>query len=568
MLPRHAPPAPVVDGVLMCPPEAFEVLDEKNDFMRGQQGRVDRARAAAQWRALADTYRDEGLRVVTLPALPAAEDMVFCANPSALVPGDATVGHLTQELGIRPGERMADVVRRRTGVAAASRALDEATAAIAAGDPGADTAYDSALGRWLRLGGADLDHRLDDVLGRVGLRAGADDQDAAGLSGGERARVNLACVLLAGFDVLCLDEPTNDLDLAGLDLLERFVTGAEAGMLLVSHDRAFLARTVTAVLELDEHDRTATRFDGGWQAYLDQRSDSRRHAEEAYADYVDKRDSLKNRAQQQRQWADQGRKKVAQSGETDKFIRHHRTAQTEKLAGKAKQTERAIERLTAVDKPWEGWDLRLRFADQARSGAEVAVARDLVVDRGGFTLGPVDVDVAAGERVALVGPNGSGKTTLLGALLGDVEPTSGRASLGPSVVVGMLDQRRGRFGSGAPLLDAFVAETGTERTEARSQLAKLGLGAEHVRRPSDRLSPGERTRAVLAAFALSGVNLLVLDEPTNHLDLPAIEQLEEALEHYPGTLLLVTHDRELLERVTLTRRVALDGGVVVEDVPL
>ncbi len=153
-------------------------------------------------------------------------------------------------------------------------------------------------------------------------------------------------------------------------------------------------------------------------------------------------------------------------------------------------------------------------------------------------------------------------------LLGTIEPSAGSAALGPSVVVGTLDQARRRFASEDPLLDAFVAETGIAAAEARSQLAKLGLGAEHVRRPTERLSPGERTRAVLAAFALVGVNLLVLDEPSNHLDLPAIEQLEAALAGYPGTLVLVSHDRRMLEAVALTRRIELAAGRVVSDTPI
>jgi len=388
------------------------------------------------------------------------------------------------------------------------------------------------------------------------------------LSGGERARVNLASVLLAGFDILVLDEPTNDLDLAGLALLEEFLVRSSQGFVLVSHDRALLERVVTSVVEIDEHDRTATRFDGGWAAYLDARAAARRHAEEAFADYVEKRDALRGQAQQTREWSAKGVGKAKRSGERDKFIRAHDKVTSEKLAGKAARAEKALDRLDVVEKPWEGWDLRLEFAAAERPGAEVVRVRKLVVDHGAsFRLGPVDLDVGHGERVALLGPNGSGKTTLLRTMLGEVTPTGGTAVLGPSVVVGVLDQRRGRFGGSDRLVDAFVAETGVSVADARSQLAKLGLGAEHVGRPTSALSPGERTRAVLAAFALSGVNLLVLDEPTNHLDLPAIEQLEQALDGYPGTLLLVTHDRRLLESVTLTRRIELRDGRVVADQP-
>ena len=484
------------------------------------------------------------------------------------VPGNARIGHLTQELGIEPGETVARVIGRRTGAEMAQRELDAAMRALAAGDADANDRYADALETWTRLGVADLPAAMAAVLDRVGLGADHADQPAATLSGGERARVNLASVLLAGFDLLALDEPTNDLDLDGLALLEDFLVHSPAGFVLVSHDRTFLERVVTSVVEIDEHSRTATRFDGGWQAYQEARAAARRHAEEAYGDYVGARDALRGQAQRTREWSTKGAAKVKRSGETDKFIRHFNTASSEKLAGKAARAERALERLDVVDKPWEAWDLRLDFAATGRSGDRVATLRDVVVERADFVLGPISLDIGYGERIALVGPNGSGKTTLLAALLGAIEPTAGEASLGPSVVVGTLDQARERFSSGASLVDAFGAETGVSVEEARSQLAKLGLGAEHVRRPTAQLSPGERTRAVLAAFALVGVNLLVLDEPSNHLDLPAIEQLEAALATYEATLVLVSHDRRMLEAVTLTRRIRLDSGRVVEDVPL
>ena len=481
------------------------------------------------------------------------------------VPADTRVGFLTQELSVEHGEAVADVVARRSGVTEAQAEFDAATIALSDGVPGADERYDAAFERWTATGAADFQASLDVVLERVGLGADRAGQDASTLSGGERARVNLASVLLSGFDVL--DEPTNDLDLDGLRLLEDFLVSSSDAFVLVSHDRAFLERVVTSVLEIDEHSRDATRYDGGWAAYQEARATARRHAEEAFAEYVDTRDSLRGQAQRTREWSAQGVAKVKRSGETDKFIRHWNTTSSEKLAGKAKRAEKALERLEVVEKPWEGWDLRLDFATTGRSGDRVVEVRDLVVDRGTFRLGPIDLDIGYGERIALVGANGSGKTTLLRTILGDLEPTSGTAAIGPSVVVGTLDQGRARFATGQPLLDAFVDTTGVLANDARSQLAKLGLGAEHVGRPTERLSPGERTRAVLAAFALVGVNLLVLDEPTNHLDLPAIEQLESALGSYPGTLVLVTHDRRLLEAVTLTRTIELAAGRIIADTP-
>jgi ATPase subunit of ABC transporter with duplicated ATPase domains len=176
-----------------------------------------------------------------------------------------------------------------------------------------------------------------------------------------------------------------------------------------------------------------------------------------------------------------------------------------------------------------------------------------VLRRGSFVLGPLDLELAWGERVALVGPNGSGKTTLVDGLLGRLPLAAGTRWIGPGVRIGTLDQARRGFDGAAALIDAFVAHSELPQQEARSLLAKFGLTSNAVARPARSLSPGERTRASLALLMASGANWLVLDEPTNHLDLPAIEQLETALDAYDGTLLLVTHDRQLLEAVALDR---------------
>jgi ATPase subunit of ABC transporter with duplicated ATPase domains len=206
----------------------------------------------------------------------------------------------------------------------------------------------------------------------------------------------------------------------------------------------------------------------------------------------------------------------------------------------------------------------MEIAVAPRAGAVVAALTDAVVRRGDFTLGPVTLQIDWADRVAITGANGSGKSTLLGALLGGIPLTSGHAVLGPGVVVGEVDQARGLFTGPSLLVDAFnAAAPDLVPGEVRTLLAKFGLRADHVRRPAASLSPGERTRAALALLQARGVNLLVLDEPTNHLDLPAIEQLEAALERYEGTLLLVTHDRRMLEAVTLTRHIEVSGGSLV-----
>lgn len=488
------------------------------------------------------------------------------AGSVRLSPPTASVGHLPQEPERRPGETVRDFLARRTGVTAAQAALDAATEALTAGAAGADDAYGDALERWLALGGADLDERAEQVSADLGLAVDL-DHPTTGLSGGQAARAGLASLLLSRYDVFLLDEPTNDLDLAGLERLEEFVTGLRAGTVLVSHDREFLTRTVTRVLELDLPQQQINHYGGGYAAFLEEREVARRHARADFEEYADTKAGLEARARTQRGWMEKGVKNARRKAtDNDKIGRKFRAEASEKQAAKAKQTDRLIERLDVVEEPRKEWELRMEIAAAPRAGAVVATLRGAVVRRGGFTLGPIDLQIDWADRVAVTGANGTGKSTLLAALLGRLPLDAGTASLGPGVVVGEVDQARGLFLGDVPLIDAFEAAVpDMSPADARTLLAKFGLRAAHVPRPAATLSPGERTRAALALLQGRGVNLLVLDEPTNHLDLPAIEQLESALASYPGTLLLVTHDRRMLAAIETNRRLRVDAGRIAED---
>ncbi|MGD0748475.1 MAG: ABC-F family ATP-binding cassette domain-containing protein [Acidimicrobiales bacterium] len=473
-------------------------------------------------------------------------------------PPTATVGYLSQEHARSSTETVRAALYQRTGAGAAETGLSAAAAALAAGEAHADEQFAAALDRYESVSAGDFEARLMTTLGQVGLRAPLADQPVARLSGGQEARVALAAILLARFDITLLDEPTNDLDFDGLSRLEEMVARRRGGMVIVSHDRAFLDHTVTDVLELDVHTRTGRIYGGGWEGYRAERQSERAHADEAYAVYETQRADLRKRAQRERQWATSGvGRERKHPRDNDKAQRDFRINRTERLASRARRTERALESLEVVEKPWEGWDLRFTISEATRSGEVVVRLTDAVVERGAFTLGPLTLDIAWADRIALVGPNGSGKTTLVEAILGRLPLSAGTRRMGPSVVVGELAQDRRVLHEAPSLADAFEDATGLPRDRVRSQLAKFGLAADAVLRPPSSLSPGERTRAELAAFAARGVNFLVLDEPTNHLDLPAIEQLESALHGYGGTLLLVSHDRRLLESVPLTQRVEL-----------
>ncbi|MFG1645071.1 ABC-F family ATP-binding cassette domain-containing protein [Amycolatopsis sp. NPDC049252] len=482
-----------------------------------------------------------------------------------LNPPTATVGHLPQEPERREGESVRAFLARRTGVSAAQADLDLATEALTAGEDGSDDRYATALDRWLDLGGADLDDRAGEVAADLGLDVDL-DQLMTSLSGGQAARAGLASLLLSRYDVFLLDEPTNDLDLDGLARLERFVTGLRSATVLVSHDREFLARTVDRVVELDLAQQQVNTYGGGYEAYLEEREVARRHAREDYEEFAGTKAALEARGRMQRGWMEKGVKNARRKApDNDKLGRKFRSEATEKQASKARQTDRMIERLDVVEEPRKEWELRMEIAAAPRAGAVVATLRGAVVRRGGFTLGPVDLQVDWADKIAITGANGAGKSTLLALMLGRLSPDEGNAALGSGVVVGEVDQARRLFLDDVPLADAFarlVPEL--PDAEVRTLLAKFGLKAAHVLRSAATLSPGERTRAALALLQARGVNLLVLDEPTNHLDLPAIEQLEAALDRYPGTLLLVTHDRRMLDAVHVTRRFEVADGKVRE----
>ncbi|WP_028046020.1 ABC-F family ATP-binding cassette domain-containing protein [Cellulomonas sp. URHE0023] len=480
-------------------------------------------------------------------------------------PSHAQLGYLAQEIERLPGESVRAHLERRTGVTPAQEAMDAAADALGAQVAGAEDVYSNALEAWLALGGADLDARLGTVADDLGLTVDL-DQTMASLSGGQAARVGLAALLLSRYDLYLLDEPTNDLDADGLDRLEEFVDRSDAPIVVVSHDREFLSRTVTAVVEIDRSLQRVSLYGGSYDSYLEERSVARRQAREAYEGYASRRDALNQRARMQRAWMEKGvRNARRKASDNDKHVKHFRGETSEKQAAKARQTDKMIARLEVVEEPRKEWQLQMTIASAGRSGSVVASLRGAVATRGDFRLGPVTLQLDWLDRVAVTGPNGSGKSTLLALMLGRLAPIEGAADLGSGVLVGEIDQARAAFEGSESLVTAFAREVPSWTTaDVRTLLAKFGLGSHHVDRPAASQSPGERTRAALALLQARGVNLLVLDEPTNHLDLPAIEQLEAALDSFEGTILLVTHDRRMLETVRLTRRWHVEDGQVTE----
>ncbi len=375
-----------------------------------------------------------------------------------LDPPGATRGYLSQEHEVIGGETVRGALTRRTGAGAAESELTEAAAALAGGTAAAEHRYEMALDRFNALGAADLDARIDEVLDDLDVGAELAEAEVSTLSGGQEAKVALAGIELSHFDIALLDEPTNDLDFEGLGRLETWVRRRRGGTVIVSHDRDFLERTVTTVLELDPHSRSARLYGGGWTGYQAERELAARHASEAFERYDRERRQLESRAERQRQWATTGvRRESRNQRDNDKAQRDFRINRTEKLAAKARQTERAMDSLDVVEKPFVGWDLRFTIEEAARAGTVVVRLDGAVIERGSFRMGPLDLEIDWGERVALTGANGTGKSTLVSALLGSLPLAAGSRWMGPSVVVGELGQDRRAMGGDRDLIRISIS---------------------------------------------------------------------------------------------------------------
>ena len=370
---------------------------------------------------------------------------------------------------------------------------------------------------------------------------------AADCSPGQAGRRALESIAAMDADVFVLDEPTNSLDDAGLEYLERVVRTHRGSIVVASHDRAFL-ELMSAIVAFEPETRRISSFVGGWSDFDAERRRSRSRHEAAYGAYRAQLARVDEQAERMRRWQQrgygQGRKKK-KTRDISKALEHRRG------------------RVEKVEKPWSAWRLQMSLDAPRRGGERVAGLEAAVVETGDFTLGPVDLELHLGERVAVTGRNGAGKSTLLAALLGDAPLASGERWVGASTVFASLRQRGGPFNGTPTLIDAFRARSELPEEDARALLATFSLGPEDASRSCASLSPGERTRAELALAVARRANALVLDEPTNDLDIEAIEQLESALEDFAGTILLVTHDRRLLESFAPTRIVRLDDGRVL-----
>lgn len=467
--------------------------------------------------------------------------------------GGGAIGYLPQIPNIDDGATVLDMLGRGAREWSAAREeMERALAGLSAGAEPNDEAMDryaAALDEFEAAGGWTVEARIERIREGLGLTAIPGDRSFAQLSGGQKTRVMLGALLMGDPTLILLDEPTNYLDLPALEWLESFVLRSPLSMLVVSHDRRFLDDIVTRILEIDPRSHKLRSFPGNYSFYVQERARERRQLEMAYQDQQD----AVSKTEEAISKLDQ-----AASGIEQETVHFHYRKVAKGIARRATVQKNRLERDLAseehlhrpeVDRPiyLDG------IVDAALSDRRTLVtAEDVSVSPGAeLILQQVDLTIRGGDRIAIIGENGTGKTSLLRTLLGELEPAAGRIYRAPSMRIGYLNQELLQSGVqfDTAVLGTIRDVDGRNETDARNLLAQFHFTGDDVFKRLQDLSAGERIRLELARMAAGGANLLVLDEPTSHLDLPAIEQLEWALQRYPGAIIAVSHDRAFLERV-------------------
>lgn len=473
------------------------------------------------------------------------------------------VGFMPQELAQWQDLTCRATIEELTGITKAYADL-EAAAENMMDD---EASYNAALEQVDAVGAYTLDERLPRALQEVGLTTDVLEKKVSDLSGGMQTKLALASILVAEYDVFLLDEPTNNLDIAGIEILEAFIRRSKAGFLIISHDRRFLKETMNKIVELREGAGGMNFFGGGfadWRLQLE-----RDRAAQAKAHREAELERRKLEEAMQKKMAQSVRTDRAEKGsrDNDKMATDRKNENAGKTLAKAsKALETRLDRLEDVDRPDEDVDLSVLFPITAnKPGGDMVKLEGAVAKYEARELGPYNLIVRGGERVAIIGPNGEGKSTLVKLLAGLLEPAKGSREVAEATQIGFIAQQPEFEHPDESLVDNVSRMASVDETKAATELARFGIARESQTLPTTRISPGQRGKAFLAVHALRATNLLIMDEPTNHLDVGASEALGKALATYPGALVVVSHDREFLHDAGIKKYVVVENGRVLDE---
>ena len=458
------------------------------------------------------------------------------------------IGYMPQDTSLVSDETIHDYLHRVSGIGALEERLEKSP---------------EALIEYERRDGYAFDYHMDVTLAGFGLHEVSSDRQINSLSSGQKSKVFMAGVLLSDPDVLLLDEPTNNLDLPALIWLEDFLMRSEAACIIVSHDRLFLDRVVRKIFEIDWHTRTLNITSGRYSDYLVRKEKERTRQWTEHEVQQEEIKRLTEQARTKKIKAIQGSRFMG--SDNDKSRRGFKRDRASKSGKAAKAIEKRIEQMEVVEKPNERDAFRIHIQPTKPEGSQDIVFKDMVAGYAddGFRIGPISVTIPYGSRVVILGLNGSGKSTLLKIINNNLQPLEGQVIVGNALVVGNLTQEHENLPRGESIKNFLMRRAGIAVQDAYALAVKFGFKAVEIDKEIATLSPGGRAKLLFALFSALSANVLLLDEPTNHLDPEAFEALEEAVAHYEGTIVLVSHDRYFLKKFHATDIYVLSDGKLV-----